>query len=308
MPKFRSLAILGPTASGKSSLAIKIAKKINGEIIGLDSRQSYRFFEIGTAQPSKEQLKEINHYMIGCFDPYRGINAGENSKLTKKYIEEISYKGKVPIVCGGSGLYYRALKKGIFDQSSTNNTIRDRLDKEYQENGSNELIKKLKKIDPEYSKLIHPNNKKRLIRALEVFEITGKPLSEHFKNQSKNNDYDFYSVLINWNEKFLLSRIKHRVKKMLQNGWLDEVKNLMLNFEIDKIVPLDSLGYRDIIKYHNEEINLQDLEDKIILKTKQFSKKQFKWFKSEDINFTINIDENIESNEIVNMIINKFQN
>ena len=308
MPKFRSLAILGPTASGKSSLAIKIAKKINGEIIGLDSRQSYRFFEIGTAQPSKEQLKEINHYMIGCIDPYRSINAGENAKLTKKYIEEISYKGKVPIVCGGSGLYYRALTKGIFDQSSTNNKIRDRLDKEYQDNGPNELIKKLKKIDPEYSKLIHPNNKKRLIRALEVFEITGKPLSEHFKNQSKNNDYDFYSVLIYWNENFLLSRIKHRVKKMLQNGWLDEVKNLMLNFEIDKIVPLDSLGYRDIIKYHNKEINIQDLEDKIILKTRQFSKKQLKWFRSEDINFTINIDENFKSNEIANLIINKFQN
>ena len=308
MPKFRSLAILGPTASGKSSLAIKIAKKINGEIIGLDSRQSYRFFEIGTAQPSKEQLNEINHYMIGCFDPYKSINAGENAKLAKKYIEKISYKGKVPIVCGGSGLYYRALTKGIFDQSSTNNKIRDRLDKEYQDNGPNELIKKLKKIDPEYSKLIHPNNKKRLIRALEVFEITGKPLSEHFKNQSKNIDFDFYSVLISWDEKFLLSRIKHRVKKMLQNGWLDEVKNLMLNFEIDKIVPLDSLGYRDIIKYHNEEINLKDLEDKIILNTKQFSKKQLKWFRSEDINFTINIDENLELNEIANLIINKFQN
>ena len=308
MPKFRSLAILGPTASGKSSLAIKIAKKINGEIIGLDSRQSYRFFEIGTAQPSKKQLKEINHYMIGCFDPYKSINAGENAKLTKKYINKITSKGKIPIVCGGSGLYYRALTKGIFDQSSTNHKIRDRLDKQYQNNGPYELLKKLKKIDPEYSKLIHPNNKKRLVRALEVFEITGKPLSEHFKNQSNNKDYNFYSVLINWNEKFLLNRIKHRVKKMLQDGWLDEVKNLMLNFEIDKIVPLDSLGYRDIIKYHNEEISLQDLEDKIILKTKQFSKKQLKWFKSEDINFTINIDENIESNEIVNMIINKFQN
>ena len=308
MPKFRSLAILGPTASGKSSLAIKIAKKINGEIIGLDSRQIYRFFEIGTAQPSKEQLKEINHYMIGCFDPYKSINAGENAKLTKKYIEKISYKGKVPIVCGGSGLYYRALTKGIFDQSSTSNKIRYRLDKEYQDNGPNELMRKLKKIDPEYSKLVHPNNKKRLIRALEVFEITGKPISEHFKNQSKNIDYDFYSVLISWNEKFLLSRIKHRVKKMLQNGWLDEVKNLMLNFEIDKIVPLDSLGYRDIIKYHNEEITIQDLEDKIILKTKQFSKKQLKWFRTEDINFTINIDENLELNEIANLIINKFQN
>ena len=308
MPKFRSLAILGPTASGKSSLAIKIAKKINGEIIGLDSRQSYRFFEIGTAQPSKEQLKEINHYMIGCFDPYKSINAGENARLTKKYINKISNKGKVPIVCGGSGLYYRALTKGIFDQSSTNNKIRERLNKEYQDNGPNELIKKLKKIDPKYSRLIHPNNKKRLIRALEVFEITGKSLSEHFKNQSKNKDYDFFTVLINWNEKLLFNRIKHRLKKMLHNGWLEEVKNLMLNFEIDKIVPLDSLGYRDIIKYHNEEINLQDLENKIILKTKQFSKKQLKWFRSEDINFTINIDKNLESNEIANLIINKFQN
>ena len=308
MAKVRPLAILGPTASGKSTLAIKIAKKINGEIIGLDSRQSYRFFEIGTAQPSKEQLKEINHYMIGCFDPYKSINAGENARLTKKYINKISNKGKVPIVCGGSGLYYRALTKGIFDQSSTNNKIRERLNKEYQDNGPNELIKKLKKIDPKYSRLIHPNNKKRLIRALEVFEITGKSLSEHFKNQSKNKDYDFFTVLINWNEKLLFNRIKHRLKKMLHNGWLEEVKNLMLNFEIDKIVPLDSLGYRDIIKYHNEEINLQDLENKIILKTKQFSKKQLKWFRSEDINFIINIDKNLESNEIANLIINKFQN
>ena len=116
MPKFRSLAILGPTASGKSSLAIKIAKKINGEIIGLDSRQSYRFFEIGTAQPSKKQLKEINHYMIGCFDPYKSVNAGENAKLTREYIEKISYKGKIPIVCGGSGIYYIALTKCIIQK------------------------------------------------------------------------------------------------------------------------------------------------------------------------------------------------
>merc|ERR1711991_870366 len=112
---------------------------------------SYKFFEIGTAQPSKKQLKEINHYMIGCFDPYKSINAGENARLTKKYINKISSKGKVPIVCGGSGLYYRALTKGIFDQSSTNNIIRGRLNKEYLDNGPNELIKKLKKIDPEYS-------------------------------------------------------------------------------------------------------------------------------------------------------------
>ena len=181
-------SIFGPTGIGKSSLAIELAKKIDGEIIGVDSRQIYNGIPIGTAQPNSSQLKEVPHHLIGFKELNDRISAGEYIELIDNKIDEITQKNKSPILCGGTGLYFKSLKEGIFEGSHTNEDIRSRLEEEY-EIDKEKLFKTLQKIDPDYSSKVHINNKKRLIRALEVYESTGKPMSENFDSSSKNSRY-----------------------------------------------------------------------------------------------------------------------
>ena len=178
------LTIIGPTASGKTSLSIEIAKLVNGEIIGLDSRQIYKFMKIGTAQPSSGDLEIVPHHLIGVRDPKYTISAGQYTELVKTKILEINSRNKIPIICGGSGLYFRSLYFGLFNKSKSDKNIRKKLEKAYDKHPE-ASTKRLKKVDLEYSKIVHINNKKRLVRALEIFEITGEGPSHHFKNQKK---------------------------------------------------------------------------------------------------------------------------
>jgi tRNA dimethylallyltransferase len=176
------LAIVGSTAVGKTYIAVDIAKEFNGEIIGLDSRQIYKGMAIGTAQPTEEEMDGIRHHLMGIREPSEPVSAGEYAKLVKEKIEEIRSAGNSPIICGGAGLYYRALTKGIFEGSISDLLTRERLEKKYEENPE-DLLHRLRSIDPEYGEIVHINNKKRLIRALEIYETTGKTPSDHFKLQ-----------------------------------------------------------------------------------------------------------------------------
>ena len=300
---FHSLSILGPTASGKSTLAIELAKQINGEIIGLDSRQIYKFFEIGTAQPSKDELEEIPHHLIGIKDPKDHITAGSYAKLVRECIKDICNRKKIPIICGGSGLYYRAISKGIFEDSSSSLEIRSKLEKEYDDLGSDKLLDRLKSIDSEYSKIIHPNNKKRLIRALEIFELTGKSPTEHFNNQKKVTNYKYYSIYLEWDKAALSKRIIKRTKKMIDSGWIEEVRRLVDRFSKNKIPPIDSIGYREICNYIENDINLERLIFDISTKTQRLSTKQVKWFKNETLDLVLNMPDFIKTDQAVNFII-----
>ena len=186
-----SLAIIGPTASGKSRLAIEIAKKIKGEIIGLDSRQIYKDMSIGTAQLNKEEEEGIPHHLIGIKSPEETISAGEYAELVLDEIKNIQSRNHIPIICGGSGLYFRTLTQGIFKGSKSDYEVREKLENEYYRLGSHILLDKLNRIDPDYAISVHPNNKKRLIRALEIYEITGKSPTDNYKQQSKENKIKF---------------------------------------------------------------------------------------------------------------------
>ena len=187
-------AIVGPTGIGKTSLSIKLAKKLNSEIIGLDSRQIYKMIPIGTAQPSKEELNSVKHHLVGTKDLNESVSAGEYVQLIDKTIITILDNKKTPILCGGTGLYLKSLVEGIFTGSKTDANIRSFLEEEYNNGKSDELYKQLVSIDSEYSKKVHPNNKKRLIRALEIYKITGKNMTENFKsdNQKSNFSKNFY--------------------------------------------------------------------------------------------------------------------
>ena len=196
-------AIVGPTGIGKTSLSIKLAKKLNSEIIGLDSRQIYKMIPIGTAQPSKEELNSVKHHLVGTKDLNESVSAGEYVQLIDKTIITILDNKKTPILCGGTGLYLKSLVEGIFTGSKTDANIRSFLEEEYNNGKSDELYKQLVSIDSEYSKKVHPNNKKRLIRALEIYKITGKNMTENFKsdNQKSNFSKIFYTVYLKMSRK-----------------------------------------------------------------------------------------------------------
>ena len=302
-----SLALLGPTASGKSNLAIKIAKKVKGEIIGLDSRQIYKGMSIGTAQLTKEEQDGIPHHLVGIISPIEPISAGAYSKLVLDKIKDIQSRNHVPIICGGSGLYYRSLIRGIFKGSKSDLDVRKKLEDEYNKLGSNVLLKRLNTIDPDYAMNVHPNNKKRLIRALEIYEVTGKSPTENYRQQLKENQIklEVLSIYLDWERKVLNDRIRKRTKLMLKAGWVDEVKKLIKKYPNNDLQPLDSIGYREIISWLNSNHSLSDLEQKIYIRTRQFSVQQIKWFKKESIDLTIRMNSKLSVGRISNNIVDK---
>ena len=284
------LTIVGPTAIGKTELGVSIAKDINGQIIGLDSRQIYKKMPIGTAQPNKDEMMSIKHHLVGIKDPNETVSAGKYSDMVLSKVNDVIDNGFIPIIVGGAGLYYRAITRGIFDKSSSNNLIRSNLEKQYDKN-SEFLYEKLKKIDPVYSKIVHINNKKRLVRALEIYQISGITPTEHFDNQKMNQSkkLDLFTVFMVLKRDVHRKIIKNRALKMLDNGWIKEVENLisLKNKKNITFPALNSIGYKQISNYLDGQINKNELLDIIVNKTWQYARKQNQWFKKENINLTV---------------------
>ncbi len=287
--KNHPLAIIGPTASGKSKVAVALAKKMDGEVIGMDSRQIYKGMAIGTAQPTLHEQGGVPHHMIGIKPPNEEIAAGAYAKLVLNLVTDIQSRGKTPIICGGAGLYYRAITKGIFEESISDLDVRKQLENEYDKNGPKNLMDRLIELDPDYAEIVHPNNKKRLIRALEIYESTGKPPTEHYQNQSEDSQskLDLFTIYMDWELDELGDRIAKRTNKMLKVGWIDEVRTLMKQYPNEVLYPLDSIGYSQIISHLNDEMSVGALEAEITLRTRQFAVRQIKWFKKETIDLTI---------------------
>ena len=301
------LAIVGPTAIGKTTIAIDVAKKVNGEIIGLDSRQIYKGMAVGTAQPTVEELAAAPHHLIGVKDPDSVISAGKYAKLVLNLVKDISERGKEPILCGGAGLYYRAITNGIFSESETDLDVREKLIQEYEKTGPDGLLNRLKELDPEYAVKVHPNNKKRLVRALEIYTITGKPPTEHFNRQGKfgKPTLNLFTVLLTIDRKELNKRIAKRTARMLNSGWIEETKMLRKGNDSIGMHPMDSIGYRQIAAFLDGKVNKEELEAKIILRTCQYARRQLQWFKQENIDLTIDIK--IAPDKIADHIVTGYQ-
>ena len=284
------LTIIGPTAIGKTEVGVSIAKNINGQIIGLDSRQIYKKMPIGTAQPSKDEMMSIKHHLVGIKDPNETVSAGKYSDMVLSKVNDVINDGFTPIIVGGAGLYYRAITRGIFDKSSSNNLIRSNLEKRYDENPEF-LYEKLKKIDPVYSKIVHINNKKRLVRALEIYQISGTTPTKHFNNQKMNQSkkLDLFTVFLVLERNVHRKIIKSRALKMLDKGWIKEVENLisLKNKKNSTFPALNSIGYKQISNYLEGQIDKNELLDIIVNKTWQYARKQNQWFKKESINLTV---------------------
>lgn len=270
------IAVVGATASGKSAYAIELAKKIDGEIISADSRLVYKGLNIGTAKPTVEEMQGIPHYMIDVVEPEYNYSAGLYAREAKKCIEDIISRGKVPIVAGGTGLYYRVLLENYdLPDVRPDYELRESLYKLSYE----ELVKMLNKLDEKAAKLVERNDKKKLIRYIEVIKLTGKPLD--LARGKKDKEFDVEWVGLNFPREILYDRINKRVDLMVEQGLIEETKKLLEKHgRIPNIT--DTIGYREIISYLDGELSLEDAKDKLKQNTRNYAKRQLTWFRKNE--------------------------
>ena len=233
MSKPKVIVICGPTASGKTSLSIELAKRINGEIISADSMQIYKDMNIGTAKPTTEEMQGIKHYLLDFLSPDKRYSVADYSKDAKKVIKEILQKGKKPIVVGGTGLYIDSLIYGIeYQNIEFDKKYRDELEKKVEKEGLEKFYEMAKEIDKEAVEKISHNDKKRILRILEIYHATGKTKTEQeIESRKKEVEYDYYVYAINWDRQVLYDRINKRVDQMVEKGLIEEVKNILKKYD-----------------------------------------------------------------------------
>ena len=272
------ILISGPTASGKSALAIKIAKKINGEIINADSMQVYKQLRILSARPDPKQYKKIKHHLYGFQNVTENFSTGDWLKLVNKKIKEVKKRKKVPILVGGTGLYFKALTEGLVKIPIISLKFRNQIRNLQKKLGQNKFYDKLLKLDPASRGKINPTDVQRSIRAYEVKKFTKKSIYHWFKNtKSKFLEDDFFKVYIDYPRNELIHRINLRTEEMIGNGAIKEVKNfLKLRVKNDKSVN-KAIGVMEIKDYLDKEKNLKEIKEKIAIKTRQYAKRQNTW-------------------------------
>ena len=283
--KNRLVIITGPTAVGKSKVAVELAKKIGGEIISADSMQVYRGMNIGTAKITHEETEDIPHHLIDIIDPDEEFGVMQFKELAENAVSEINARGKIPIICGGTGFYIQAVLYDIdfteYDDEKASQ-IRKRLEVELEKNGSLYMFEKLMSIDPVYAGIIHPNNTKRLLHALEFYELTGKKMSEHNIEQSQNESpYDFRYFVLMDDRELIYDRINKRVDKMVAEGLPDEVRYLLDKGYDETLPSMLGIGYKEFVDYYKGRVSFNEAVDNIKRETRHYAKKQITWFKRE---------------------------
>lgn len=298
------IVIIGPTCSGKTDLAIELALKLNSEIISADSRQVYKLLTIGTAKPTQAQLSLVKHYFIDELQPDEEFNADIFSKKAKQILTDILGRNLIPIVAGGSGLYIKSLIDGIDVPVDPNSLIREDLMEKRKLYGNEYLYNELKKIDPVSAENLLPQNWKRIIRALEVFYLTQKPIWQ-FSSEKKSKDFNFIQYGIYRDRNILYDKINSRVDKMIETGLFEETKKI-LDLGYDKnLNSLNTVGYKEMIDFIEGKISLEKAIYLIKRNTRRFAKKQMTWFNKDKRIKWFNAD-NISLTELVEKILKDF--
>jgi len=270
------IVIVGPTASGKTSLAIKIAQKYNTEIISADSRQFYKEIPIGTAAPTIGEMQGVKHHFVGNLSVKENFNVSTFEQQVLQLLENKFRETKIMVLVGGSGLYIDAVCKGIDDLPDADEELRTDLNKLFNEEGLSALQQKLKQLDPEYFEQVDLNNPKRIIRALEVCIQTGKPYSSQRKGKAIERSFNIIKIGLEVPRKQLIERIDSRSNSMLADGWLDEAKSVL---PFKKQNALNTVGYKELFKYLENEWSLEMALEKIKTNTRRYAKRQMTWFK-----------------------------
>lgn len=299
----RLIFILGPTAVGKTEISILVAQQISAEIISLDSRQVYRHMDIGTAKPTSEERQQAPHHLIDVVEPGQLFTVADYQRLADEKIRKISERGKQPLFVGGAGLYFKAVVDGLFEGPSADPKLRLRLRNEAQKSGKEKLHQRLAKIDPQTAVNVHPNDLVRVVRALEVYEKTGVPIS---KLQRQWNDepprYDFVAIAFNRPRELLYQRINRRVDMMIEAGLVDEVKRLLKRYPRN-CRAMQSYGYKEFASYLNGELELQEAIELTCQKTRRFAKRQLTWFRNDDRIHWFDLNQFQNTNETAEKLI-----
>ena len=280
--KQKVIVIVGPTASGKTDLSIRLAKELNGEIISADSMQIYKRMTIGTAKPTSKEMQGIPHHMIDIVEPTENFNVAMYKEIAEKKIEEVLQKGKTPIIVGGTGLYIDTLVNGIeFTDMERAPEYCKILEEQVAIKGVDWLYEELEKIDPEAARIIEKNNIRRVIRALEIYKVTGKTKTQLDKESRREPKYDYIIFGMLWEREKLYERINLRGDIMFELGLLEEVKELLSTEGFSKTA-LQGLGYKEVVEYLEGTVTYDEMVEKIKMETRRYAKRQMTWFKRND--------------------------
>jgi len=302
-----AIVIVGPTCSGKTGLSIPLAKRLKTEIISADSRQIFKYLTIGTAKPQAKELNQVKHHFIDYLNPDEYFNAAMFEQKAFKILEQLSANNKIPVIVGGSGLYIKALVDGIIDQGNLNLNLRNELLNQRKKFGNEFIYNRLKEIDPKAAAKMLPQNWKRVIRAIEVFEETGKSIIDIQKNYRRKTNFYFYQFGLKWQRKALYKRIEKRVDAMIENNLVDEVKNILQKGFSPDLNSLNTVGYKEIIAYLNGEYPLERAIELIKRNTRRFAKRQLTWFGKDKRIDWIEINEKTNNQSIIEYILKKIK-
>ena len=312
--KIKIAAITGPTASGKTALAIRLARELDGEIISCDSMQIYRGMDIGTAKPTAEELAAVPHHLIDILPADAPYSCSDYVKDAEAAVEDIVSRGKLPIFCGGTGLYLdRLLKGGNDDEAACDESVRAELKAFYEQNGVDALYERLTSLDPEAAETIHKNNVKRVMRAIEICLVTGKKKSEIDKKNSEITDkYDHRVITLAFNDRqTLYDRIDRRVDMMVEEGLIEETKRLLADGVFERsLTAAQAIGYKELFPYLRGEDTLENCIDELKRASRRYAKRQITWFSGKDYAHKVFVDgENSDKTfeNIVNILQKDFK-
>lgn len=309
MNKHPLIILTGPTSVGKTALSLALAKAINGEIISADSMQVYKHMDIGTAKITPQEMNGVPHYLIDELEPDEDFNVVKFQQLTKHYMKQIYDRDKIPILVGGTGFYIQAVLYDIdFTENDSDTTYRTELELLLANKGGKYLHNLLKQIDPESAEAIHPNNSKRVIRALEFAKQTGDKMSEHNQEQrTKESPYQFCYFVLNKDRARLYDTINHRVDRMVQNGLLEEVKELAERGYTRDLVSMQGLGYKELLAYLDGEYTFEEAVEVLKRDTRHFAKRQLTWFKREKEVIWVNKDDFSTEDDLLQFLLEQLK-
>ncbi|MBW2251715.1 MAG: tRNA (adenosine(37)-N6)-dimethylallyltransferase MiaA [Deltaproteobacteria bacterium] len=298
--KPKVIVICGPTGIGKTSVGIRLAEKLGGEIISADSMQIFRYMDIGTAKPTADEQNRVIHHLIDIVDPDEDFDAVRFAEIARDRVMQLHHRGVMPVVVGGTGLYIKALLQGLFQSNPVDPQIRERLSQEAAENGSISLHDRLKQVDPDTANRLHPNDAYRIIRALETIESTGRSITEHHQDHGfADEPFHALKIGLQMDRQKLYDRIDQRVNLMIDAGLLGEVKKLLgMGYNAD-LKAMQSIGYRHMAAFVEDQLPWDECVRTLKRDTRRFAKRQFTWFGADQ---RIQWYEPDQLNEIIRLV------
>lgn len=306
--KQKLVVVAGPTASGKTRLAIEIAKRFNGEIVGADSMQIYKYMNIGTAKPTAEERAEVPHHMIDFLEPDAPYSVAEYTEDAHRVIAEIASRGKLPVMCGGTGLYINSVVDDVtFGDFETDYALREELQKIAETEGTQKLLDMLAEFDPESAQRLHPNNMRRIIRAIEFYKVTGTTISAHQKmTKERESRYEPIMLSIAWDRQELYERINKRVDIMLEEGLFDEVRDMTERGYTKQLNSMQGIGYKEVMDCMNGLMTYEEAVELIKQSSRRYAKRQLTWFRRDARINWVSAENAVE--EAIKLVAEKLDN